>query len=74
MNKSNVKNSLLDLINNANNSDEKAKLSAMSPKTDKKLGYASVGVTEVDKQLINAKTSLQSLLLQSADMKSQERL
>ena len=40
-------------------------MSAMSPKTNKRLGYSNAGVTAVDKQMLNAKTSLQSLLQRS---------
>lgn len=74
MNKSNVKASLYDLLNQHSNSNlnEKAQLSAMSPRTNKKLGYSGAGVTDVDKQVLNARTSLQSLLQRSQDRHSQE--
>lgn len=74
MNKSNVKASLYDLLNQHSNSNlnEKAQLTALSPKTNKKLGYAGAGVTDVDKQMLNARTSLQSLLQRSHDRHSQE--
>lgn len=69
LNKSNIKNSLFDLVNeqSVSNLNSKAHLSAMSPKSNKKLGYSNAGVTEVDKNILNAKTSLHSLLQRSLD-------
>lgn len=74
MNKSNVKASLFDMINqqSISNLNEKTQLSAMSPKTNKKYGYSHTGATQVDKQLLTAKTSLHSLLQRSLDRRSQE--
>ena len=76
LNKSNVKASLLDLINEQSiaNLHDQSKLSGASPKTNRRLGYAGAGVTEVDKRLLAARTSLQSLLQRSQDRGSQEDL
>lgn len=47
-------------------------MSALSPKSNKKLGYSTAGVTEVDKNILNAKNSLHSLLQRSLDRQSNE--